>query len=161
MVVNVSGAAAARTPLLRTDCPQDFYPGAVVRDLSFSTRGGLRRVPGGLAALSIPLILATIALSADFKAAGGERGVAVAVLGVILFLMAAPTTWIFAIDFIEAGRLTVVLVGLLTSLPLWYLLGVRLAISSTTWLEFARRYLTVCILVAFATLFVIEVFGSI
>lgn len=133
----------------------------VLRDLSFSTRGGLRRVPGGFVALSIPIVLAVIALGADFRAAGGERGVATAVLGVILFLMAAPTTWVFAIDFIEAGRVTVVLVGLLTSLPLWYLIGVRLAMASASWSEYVRRYVMVFIVVAFATLFVVEVFGSI
>jgi hypothetical protein len=132
----------------------------VVGDLSFTARRGLRRVPGGLVALSVPIILAAVALGVDFDAAGGEQGLATAVLGTILFLMAAPTTWIFAIDFIEAGRVTVVLIGLITSLPLWYLAGVRLAVASEHWGQFLLRYATLCVLVAVGTVGIIEVFGS-
>ena len=71
--------------------------------------------------------------------------VAVSVLATMLFLVAAPTTWIFTVDFIEGGRLLVVTSGLVTSLPLWYLLGSRLAYFATGWGVWIRRYIVFCV----------------
>ncbi len=50
----------------------------------------------------------------------------------------------FAIEFIEASRLTVMTVGAVTSLPLWYLLGSRLALRAENWLTWTKRYLIFC-----------------
>ena len=136
------------------------YADLVVGDLSFRARGGLQRVPGGIAAWSFPLLMTVIALGVDFRAAGGEEGIASGVLAAVLFLMAAPTAWLFTIDFIEAGRLTVVLSSLITSLPLWFLLGSRLAATAPSWGHFVGRYLRVCVLTAVATVLVVYVVGS-
>ncbi|MCP4964627.1 MAG: hypothetical protein GY926_05285 [bacterium] len=114
--------------------------------INFSTRiGGLPRWVGGLAAFAYPLLLATYALSIDFDRVGNMADVAASILATMLFLVAAPTAWIFTADFIEAGRLLVVVAGLLTSLPLWYLLGSRLAYFSPGWGDWLRRYLVSCV----------------
>lgn len=118
-------------------------------------------MPGGIGAMIFPLVLVVVALRADFTAVGGPGQMATAVLGTILFVIAAPTSWLFAIDFIEAGRFTVVAVSVLTSFPLWYLLGVRLARSSNQWSVWVARYLGTCAAWTVIVLVVLELFGSI
>ena len=121
---------------------------------------GLRPLPGGIGALSYPLLLVVAALRVDFTAVGGPSQMATAVLGTIIFVIAAPTSWLFAIDFIEAGLFTVVAVSLLTSFPLWYLVGVRLARSTNEWSVWIARYLGTCAAWTVAVLVVLEVLGS-
>ena len=94
--------------------------------------------------LLYPLVLMGFALSVGFRGSGDVTGLATAILGAILFLVAAPTTWVFAIDFIEASRFTVITVGAFTSLPLWYLLGSRLASGAENGLTWLKRYTIFC-----------------
>ena len=117
-------------------------------------------MPGGIGALSYPLLLVVAALRVDFTAVGGPSQMATAVLGTIIFVIAAPTSWLFAIDFIEAGLFTVVAVSVLTSFPLWYLVGVRLARSTNEWSVWIARYLGTCAVWTVAVLVVLEVLGS-
>jgi hypothetical protein len=118
----------------------------VAQDLIFRPRSGLRRVPAGLAALIYPTALVVAALGVDFRAVGDGSDIATAVLATFMFVVAAPTAWIFAIDFIEAGRFTVVLVGVITSFPIWYLLGTKLARAASHWGEWVGAYLKLCVL---------------
>ena len=113
-------------------------------DITFTPRSGVNRRGGGIGALVYPLALMGLGLSVGFRGSGDVTGFATAVLGTILFLVAAPTTWVFAIDFIEASRLTVISLGAVTSLPLWYLLGSRLALRAENWLTWLKRYVIFC-----------------
>lgn len=113
-------------------------------DISFSPRTGINRRGGGIAALAFPLALVGLGLSVGFRGTTEVTDLATAILGAILFVIAAPTAWVFAIDFIEASRLTVVSIGVLTSLPLWYLLGSRLALRADNWPTWVKRYLLFC-----------------
>ena len=97
-----------------------------------------------MAALLYPLSLMGVALSVSFRGSSDASGLATAFLGAILFLVAAPTTWVFAIDFIEASRLTVLATGGLTSLPLWFLLGSRLSLRVENWSTWLKRYTIFC-----------------
>jgi len=115
----------------------------MTQDLSFRPRSGLRRVPGGVAALSYPTALVVAAVSVDFRAVGDGSDIATALLATVLFVIAAPTAWIFAIDFIQADQFTVIFVGVITSFPLWYLLGVKLARAAAHWTEWITAYLKV------------------
>jgi hypothetical protein len=86
---------------------------------------------------------------------------AASVLAVGLFLIAAPTAWVFTADFIEAGRLLVVTSALVTSLPLWYLLGSRLAFAATNWLRWLRSYVIICIAWSVCNVLLFILVGSI
>lgn len=86
--------------------------------------------------------------------------IATSFLGTILFLTAAPTAWIFAIPFIEVSRFTVLLAGVLSSFPLWWLLGTRLAEGAANWLVWLRRYATAALVWTSIHLFAIAVLGS-
>jgi hypothetical protein len=44
--------------------------------------------------------------------------------------------------FIDVTRFTVIVFGIVTSAPLWWLLGVAIARSSETWLAWVRGYAT-------------------
>ncbi len=94
---------------------------------------------GGIAALVVPVALVLVAIDVGFTSTDDVAG---GFLASLAFLLAAPTAWIFSIRFIEAGRLIIVMFGLLTSLPLWYLLGRWLAARSASWTAFAGRYLS-------------------
>ena len=65
---------------------------------------------------------------------------AATIAGTILFLVAAPTAWVLSFPFIDVTRFTVIVFGIVTSAPLWWLLGVALARGSATWLDWIRRY---------------------
>lgn len=113
-------------------------------DLTFTPRAGVNRRGGGLLALLYPLALIGLALGVGFRSSSDASELATAFLGAILFLVAAPTSWVFAIEFIEASRLTVFTVGALSSLPLWYLLGSRLALRAENWSTWLKRYAIFC-----------------
>ncbi len=65
---------------------------------------------------------------------------AATIAGAILFLIAAPTAWVLSFPFIDVTRFTVIVFGVVTSAPLWWLLGVAIARGSETWLVWIRRY---------------------
>lgn len=104
----------------------------------------MSRLGGGLGALSFPLVLIVLAIGAGFGSGGDMTDPATSFLGALLFVVAAPTSWLFAIPFIDADRLTVVLASGVTSLALWGLLGRRLAARSDHWPAWVSRYLTYC-----------------
>ena len=108
-------------------------------------RGSLPRWAGGILAFAYPLILAAGAISVGFNRVGDMADFAASVLAVGLFLIAAPTAWLFTVEFIEAGRLLIVTSALITSLPLWYMVGARLAYMATSWVIWLRRYVVVCL----------------
>lgn len=124
--------------------PTPQVPSSLVSgDVSFAPR--IRRVPrlwGGLGATVYPLALVVLGLSVGFRQGGGPTDLAASFLGALLFLIAAPTAWIFAFPFIEVSRFTVILVGSATSIPLWFLLGRSIALRSESWGVWLRRYAT-------------------
>jgi hypothetical protein len=111
--------------------------------------------------LAYPLILVAGALSVGFSRTGDMADLAASVLAVGLFLIAAPTAWVFTADFIVAGRLLVVTSALVTSLPLWFLVGSRLAYVATGWLIWLRSYIIVCIVWSVLNVLVFVLLGSI
>lgn len=111
--------------------------------------------------MAYPLVLAGYALSVNFDRVGDMADLATSILAAILFLIAAPTTWIFTVDFIEAGRLLVVVSGLATSLPLWYLLGSRLAYFATGWTAWIRRYTVFCVVWSVLNILAVVLIGSV
>ena len=121
----------------------------------------LPRGLGGIAGLLYPSMLVALGIGVEFTSSGGLRGFSTAYMGTLLFLIAAPTSWIFAIDFIEAGRFTVVAFGVLTSFPLWYLVGAGVAGRSRQWVEWAGRYLTLAAVWSVATLLLMGVAAAI
>lgn len=56
----------------------------------------------------------------------------------LLFLLAVPTTWIFAV--LRLAPVVDVALGVITSFPLWFFLGTRLALVSWSWGQFWARY---------------------
>lgn len=115
---------------------------------------------GGILAFAYPLVLVTGALSVGFDRIGDMADLAASVLAVGFFLIAAPTAWVFTADFIEAGRLLVISSSLLTSLPLWYMLGSRLAFAATGWMMWLRNYVIVCIVWSVCNVVLFIVVGS-
>jgi hypothetical protein len=73
----------------------------------------------------------------------------------VMFLVAAPTAWVFAIDFIEAERFTVLLFGIVTSLPLWAIAGAALATFAESWRRWTLRYVALC--AVWTTLYVLVI----
>jgi hypothetical protein len=63
-------------------------------------------------------------------------------------------------DFIEVSRTTVVLFGLATSLPLWYILGTFLAARSENWGRWFRLYVTVAMAWTLGNLLILAVVGA-
>ena len=116
---------------------------------------------GGILALSYPLVLAAGALSVGFDRVGDMADLAASILAVGLFLIAAPTAWIFTVEFIEAGRLLIVVSALLTSLPLWFMLGSRLALFATGWAIWLRRYVVFCLVWSVLNVLLFILLGSV
>jgi hypothetical protein len=144
------------SPLGSSGLAVAFTP--VTTDIRFIPQTGLNRRGGGVLGLAYPLALIGLALSVDFRGTSHADDLATAILGALLFLVAAPTAWVFAIDFIEASPLTVISVGTVTSLPLWYFLGSRLAMATTSWRRWTWRYASVCglwTLLVFVLMFVL------
>lgn len=106
---------------------------------------------GGAIALVIPVVFIATAVRVGF---GGSEDVATGYLATLLVGLAAPTAWLFAIDFIHASPLTVLFVSTVSSFPLWYLAGSLLADRSRTWRHFANGYTTL-VLVYLALHFVV------
>lgn len=114
-------------------------------ELSFTRKAGPHPVAAGAAGLAYPLLLIGLALTGGFRQGGDVADPATSILGAFIFLIAAPTAWVFAIEFIEADRFTVLFVGALTSLPLWWLLGSRLAVAADDWGQWTVRYLRISV----------------
>jgi len=133
----------------------------VVTGIDFSTRRqGIPRHWGGFVALAYPLALTALALSVGFRQVGDMTDVAASLLATMQLLIAAPTAWIFTVDFIEAGALLTVASALATSLPLWYLMGSRVADFAVGWADWFRRYVAICVVWSALNVAAIVVVGS-
>jgi len=118
----------------------------VQEEVSFAPRN--RSVPpisGGVLALTYPAILVIVALSVGFRRGGDMTEFAATLAATVLFLIAAPTSWVLSFSFIDVTRFTVLVFGIVTSVPLWYLLGVAVARRSPDWMAWIRRYAVVCV----------------
>ena len=116
------------------------------QDLSFTAnRQTISRSVGGITALAYPLFLVAMALGTGFRRGGDYADLAASFLAALLFLVAAPTAWIFSFDFVDPDRFTIVFVGALTSFPLWYMAGSILAARVEHWSTWLRRYALVCV----------------
>ena len=96
-------------------------------------------------AISYPAILVVVALSVGFRRGGDVGEFAATLAATLLFLIAVPTAWILSFPFIEVTRFTVVVFGVATALPLWYLLGVAISRRSDGWPSWLRLYALVCV----------------
>lgn len=130
-------------------------------DLSFAPRRlGPSRGRGGLAGLTYPVFLVVIALGVGFRRGGDMGDLAASFLSALLFLVACPTAWVFAFDFIEVTRFTVIGVGVLTSFPLWYALSAALAERADFWGEWLRWYVTACLIWTVLTILLMAVIAQ-
>ena len=89
-------------------------------------------------AISYPAILVVVALSVGFRRGGDVGEFAATLAATVLFLIAVPTAWILSFPFIEVTRFTVVVFGVATTLPLWYMLGVAIARRAEAWPAWRR-----------------------
>lgn len=121
----------------------------------------LPRGLGGIAGLVYPSTLVALSIGVEFSAQGGLRGFGTAFMGALLFVIAAPTSWLFAVEFIEAGKFTVIVFGVATSFPLWFMVGAGLASVSRHWVEWAGRYVMVAAIWSVVTLLIVGIVGSI
>jgi hypothetical protein len=95
---------------------------------------------GGFFALSYPVALVLVAISVGFRRVGDMGEFAATMAASVLFLVAAPTAWVLSFSFIDVTRFTVLVFGLVTSLPLWFLVGTALTRGVPEWLTWMKRY---------------------
>lgn len=100
---------------------------------------------GGILALTYPAVLVIVSLGAGFRQGGDMADFAATLAATVLFLIAAPTSWVLSFDFIDVTRFTVLLFGIVTSAPLWWILGVWIARQSETFVDWARPYAFACV----------------
>jgi hypothetical protein len=101
-----------------------------------------------------------MALSVGFRDGGDMADFAGSIAGTVLFLMVAPTSWVFAFPFIDVTRFTIILFGVVTSAPLWWLLGVAIARTAERWVEWTRRYVVASIAWMVANIVTIAIVAS-
>ncbi len=104
----------------------------------FTNRRGLPPGRGGLCALIWPLAVIMLALASIRDAATTLTEPSSALLGGLLLLLAAPTTWLFAL--LPVSATVAVVLGIVTSLLLWFRVGSALARGTTSWAQWWRRY---------------------
>ncbi len=118
----------------------------VKKDVSFAPRRQtLSPLIGGFLGLSYPTILVVLALSAGFRRGGDMGAFAATIAASVMFLIASPTAWVLSFSFIEVTRFTVLVFGIATSFPIWYLLGTALARAALEWLTWVRRYVVISV----------------
>ena len=111
------------------------------REVSFAPkRQTISPVLGGAVGLVFPALLVMFGLSTGFRSGGDMSDFAATIAGTILFLVAAPTAWVLSFPFIDVTRFTVIVFGIVTSAPLWWLLGVAIARGSESWRVWIRGY---------------------
>lgn len=110
-------------------------------DVSFAPRRQtISPLLGGFFALSYPVALVLVAISVGFRRVGDMGEFAATMAASVLFLVAAPTAWVLSFSFIDVTRFTVLVFGLVTSLPLWFLVGTALTRGVPEWLTWMKRY---------------------
>jgi hypothetical protein len=100
---------------------------------------------GGLVGLVYPTFLVGAALSVGFRQGGDMGDFAASLAGSVLFLVAAPTAWIMSFSFIDVTRFTILVFGIVTSFPFWFLVGSGLARGASKWTTWILRYVVVSI----------------
>ena len=131
-------------------------------DVSFAPkRTVIGRLRGGIAAFVYPLLLVATSLGVGFRKAGDLQDFAASFVGSILTVVALPTVWFVSFDFIEVTRMTVLVFGLVTSLPLWYLLGAAIGDRSETWGNWFRTYATICMVWTLANFVALAVISTV
>ncbi len=116
---------------------------------------------GGLFAICYPGMLVVVALGVGFRRGGDMGEFAATLAATLMFLVAAPTAWILSFEFIDVTRFTVLVFGIVTSLPLWYVAGVAIARSSPTWTTWMRRYGMGCVAWTAGNLIVVGIVAAI
>lgn len=115
-------------------------------DVSFAPRRTtVAPVLAGILGLMFPFVLIVAALSVGFRSGGNMNDFAASLAGAVLFLVAAPTAWVLAFPFIDVTRFTVFVFGIVTSVPVWYLVGRTVAARSGRWIDWLRIYGIVCV----------------
>ena len=118
----------------------------VTEDVTFAPRRHtVSPFVGGFIALSYPTFLVVVALSTGFRRGGDMGDFASALAGSVMFLVAAPTAWVLSFPFIDVTRFAILMFGVVTSFPLWFLLGSGLARGASNWLTWIQRYVVVCL----------------
>lgn len=115
------------------------------------------RTTAGLMALSYPIVMVVMALAVGPREAGDLQDVASSFIAALMIVIALPTSWFLSFDFIDVSRTTVVIFGVVTSLPLWYVLGTALAVRSETWGRWLRRYASIALIWTLANLALLAV----
>lgn len=87
-----------------------------------------------------PSLVLFVAFSAMRGTVSGLTDPADPVLAGLLVFIAAPTTWFFAA--LQLAPEVALVMGIVTSLPLWFLLGRQIAESSWDWRQWIMRYAT-------------------
>jgi len=130
-------------------------------NVSFAPRRStVGRTAAGLLALSYPLVMVVMALAVGSARAGDLQDFAASFVAAVMLVIALPTTWFLSFDFIEVTRTTVVLFGLVTSLPLWYVVGTSLAVRVETWGRWIQFYVTFAIAWTLANLLILAIVGA-
>lgn len=130
-------------------------------NVSFAPRRtSVGRTTAGLLALGYPLLMVVMALGVGFREPGDLQDFATSFVAALMFVIALPTTWFLSFDFIEVSRTSVVVFGLVTSLPLWYILGTSLAVRSANWGRWFRLYVTVAMAWTLGNLLILAVVGA-
>ncbi|MCZ7534191.1 MAG: hypothetical protein M5U23_12470 [Acidimicrobiia bacterium] len=131
------------------------------RDVSFAPRRTtVSPILGGAFALIFPTVIGLIALSVGFREGGDMTDFAGSLVATVLFLIVTPTAWVLSFPFIDVTRFTVILFGMVTSAPLWWLAGVAIARGADTWIVWTRRYLVASIVWMITNIVVIAIIAS-
>ncbi len=130
-------------------------------NVSFARRrSSIGRTAAGLLALGYPLLMVVLALGVGTSEPGDLQDFAASFVAAVMVVIALPTTWFLSFDFIVVSRTTVVLFGLVTSLPLWYVLGTSIAVRSETWGRWFRVYVTVAMAWTVLNLLILATVGA-
>jgi hypothetical protein len=130
-------------------------------NVSFAPRrASVGRTTAGLLALVYPLLMVVMALAVGSREPGNLQDFAASFVAAVMLVIALPTTWFLSFDFIEVSRTTVVVFGLVTSLPLWYVLGTALAVRSENWGRWFRLYVTVAMAWTLGNMLLLAVVGA-
>ena len=130
-------------------------------NVSFAPRRtSIGRTAAGLLALAYPLLMVVMALAVGSREPGDLQDFAASFVAAVMLVVALPTTWFLSFDFVEVSRTAVVVFGLVTSLPLWYILGTALAVRSENWGRWFRLYVIVAMAWTLGNLLILAVAGT-
>jgi hypothetical protein len=130
-------------------------------NVSFATRrSSVGRTSAGLAALVYPVLMVVLAFAVGSRRGGDLQDFAASFVAAMMFVIALPTTWLLSFDFIDVSRATVLIFGVVTSLPLWYLLGTALGARVVSWGRWLQRYITIALVWTIGILLLLAVIAA-